>query len=1110
MKKILHFFLSILMAISTAPLNALASEIITTPPIFVRVMDLNKDVVQLKNNVLNQERANRDEEFSAVQLAEENAVLAQKVEELQQQVSSARAKSKENDFVASVDSLDQLREVMENYSLQLDERNRQLMAHNEETRALRARIAQLEQTAQANNKYIENLRQSSAELDQQEESLITDLKDQKDFLIFKNKSSVEKYQQLLDYKSQLAVTKEDLQKIKGLYQKFLESSGQKQQEASAITEDLKSQAKRLREYQASLQDKDKHMSQLEDLILQKDNEIAQLKAALASAHDQLTKAKRELAAKDKIIGGQQRVIEGLNQDMGQMKQNVFDLQKDYARYDESFERIRENVLVLQSKLASAQQRAADADVQEKDLIKLKGDVAALTYQLKTSQEDSQQYQNQIQQLNATIDGLTAQVVAKNKELQDKSTQISQLQQQLQANSSYEATIKELQTQVSTLTDQAAALKVSVTGLLNIKERLGLYETLFSKYRLLERLAAEKCDLLTQLSQKNEQEAGYFKDQLKKTILYWQGLNQNNENQLQNLTKETTDKQQQIADLQTQLKGSKEQVIQLGSMLDVYQNKIDQRDIAYKKKTQVIDKLQGDLQTAQDNLTQRDDDLKKVKAYFFELEQKSSAKTQELREKSQQLALANATLDQQTQDLSALTEKLTVAEEKLKTSVDKSEVEKTKQLLAVASDEASTLKASLTQKDNEIEQLKRQSLDNADLQKELGTVKDKVAKLMEDLYSKDEQIRNFKSQASKKDQTIDSLNKQLENSGQRLHEALLGNDAPQIHQVLGKTQKQLKALKKELNDKQEIIDRMQEDQTTVDDLREQLNEARGETRQAKAAARDKNEQTQHLASQVKSLNLQIQDLQNKIENMQISSREQSLNKTNMQDTIKELRSKLNEITKEKSQQKNALREDSQNRTTSLIQQVQEQKDQISALNKEIDDLNASGSKGDYAGMKARIQQMTKDLDEQNQKMDALSGQLKEKTVAYDRQQKEMSQLRGQLKAAWAQVNQLGVSVKTVEETYPGSPGNEGYLIREGKDASNMLYQVGGQIKTMEEKIEELNQNNQEYKAKYEIAMKELKQTRQLLEKCQSKLSVQAVFPNTSPSWNASKEKDSVLP
>ena len=59
-----------------------------------------------------------------------------------------------------------------------------------------------------------------------------------------------------------------------------------------------------------------------------------------------------------------------------------------------------------------------------------------------------------------------------------------------------------------------------------------------------------------------------------------------------------------------------------------------------------------------------------------------------------------------QESASLRERLTVAEEKLKTSVDQSDLDNTREFLKAASAEIASLKTSLKDRDDQIEQLKK--------------------------------------------------------------------------------------------------------------------------------------------------------------------------------------------------------------------------------------------------------------------------------------------------------------------------------------------------------------------------------------------------------------------
>src|SRR5258706_532900 len=63
--------------------------------------------------------------------------------------------------------------------------------------------------------------------EKEQEGLADQFNDKKDFLIFKNKTLVEKYQQLLDFKAQLLHSQEELQDLKVRYQTLVDQSQDK-------------------------------------------------------------------------------------------------------------------------------------------------------------------------------------------------------------------------------------------------------------------------------------------------------------------------------------------------------------------------------------------------------------------------------------------------------------------------------------------------------------------------------------------------------------------------------------------------------------------------------------------------------------------------------------------------------------------------------------------------------------------------------------------------------------------------------------------------------------------------------------------------------------------
>ncbi|MBF0489937.1 MAG: hypothetical protein HQL15_04890 [Candidatus Omnitrophica bacterium] len=719
MRKTFHILLGLLMTAGSLPLNAFAMETTSIPPVYVRTVYLNRtinntDISSLERDVITQERSNRDQESLIKELARGNAALVAKIEELRRSMDDQN----QSDLNASTITIKQLKEVIESYKSQITDRDRAMMARNEETIELRSRIEKL--TAQ----YNEALKagNDSAELAKQQGELVLEWQS-------KYKILTEKYQELLNFKQQLLNTQQELQDLNQRYLDLMAKDKDKDRTIEMLQKEngeLKETISTLKSQIDSLQQKDVTISQLQDQILKKDEEIAQLKSQLAKTQQELDQVKEDLSAKDKTISSQQVTIDSLNKDVSQMTLTITDLKKTYAGYDEGFERIRANIILLKNKLAAAQARIGEYENQAAILERLKADIADLTNQVATGRQDLSVFKSKITTLNATIDDLNNQLQSKDRDLQNKDSQIGQLKSDVQKA---QVTIDDLTAQVRSLTDQVSTLKTSLAELSDVKERLRLSEELVAKQRASEDLAAEKVRMLTQLAQSNQDKADYYRDQLKKTILYWQELNQKDQDQLEGLRKELSDKQAQLDSLMQQLEASKKQKAELESMIEGYQRTSDEKDATIKKQNQEINSLKADLQTANDAIDQREKDLKKVKDYFFELEKSASAKALELRDKNQQIALLKAALDQKDRDLSNLTSMLTLIQTKYKSS------------LTTIDSQAANIQ----------ELQKKQSAYELDI----ATLKEKVA-------AAEEQLRNMvdKNEITKQQAIIDDLTRQL--------------------------------------------------------------------------------------------------------------------------------------------------------------------------------------------------------------------------------------------------------------------------------------------------------------------------------------------------------------
>ncbi len=848
MRKTFHLLLSSLIASSMTPFKVFAIETPTLNPVFVQGSYLNKDVPQLKEELLKQERLSRNEEDMTRALAQQNAILVGKMQELQKTILMKSKEPKVLDLVDSINSLEDLRIVMETYSRQLDERNRQMMMRNEQTIDQRARISKLEalykETLSVNSN-VEALKKEFSPIDdKKQEKLESQFKSQKDFLQFKAKTLDQKYKQLVSFKQQLLRTQEELQSANHRLEDLAGKNKYKTEDQLNLkTDQLKKDAGLSREYEESLKDKDSRLMQLQEQILNKDQEISQLKMELIASKKLLIQSQESLAEKEKIIVDQKKSMDNLHQDLVGMQRDMADLKFKFTHYDEGFELIQTRIIDLKKKLVDVQARAAQKD-----------------------------------------------------EL------ISQLKEQ---NKISQKTIIELREQLKTLSNQVNSLKNDMADFLTMKDRLRLYDVVDSGHHMLEKLSVEKASLLTQLLQSNQERKEYYRDQLKKTIVYWQELNQGSETQLEALKKEASDKEVGLKDLQKQLENAQKNSAQLESMLDVYQKKAEDKEGVVKKKAKDIDQLQDELQKTAGELSQREKDFKKVKDYFFEMEKNSANKSKELRDKLQQIALLNelvgkksgdlsklqamlaiismklktsessleiqkskeqSLLDKQKQELASLNERLAVAESKVMSSIDPIELVKSKQFIRAANDEIVVLKANMKDNDVQGEQLKKNATEINGYQKKLETAQSKIKSMMESVYFKDKEIGRLKVQLSKRDNTIKPIVQKFEVAQESKQVSVSSEDLSKATVNLEDANNQIKVLKEELKKKEYQIDHLPKEQVVEGDLKIQLINARKEIAEVRAASHDKSDQSIQLSEQVKALNARIKSLEEKIKSL----------------------------------------------------------------------------------------------------------------------------------------------------------------------------------------------------------------------------------------------------
>ncbi len=915
-----------------------------------------------------------------------------------------------------------------------------------------------------------------------------------------------------------------------------------------LTEDLQSAQADFVELKNSLKKTDTSIADNDAVILANDKQIMELKSQLVQAKEQIAQKNKTIEQQATTIEEQKNVIETLDGQITTMKTDVASLADAVSGTSANYEDLTKKITALndrlQQQISALKDKDAviyDRDATIKDLkaqfastkmsqanieemVKLKGDLASMSYELENALKDNDSYETQIKALHQIIDDLRLQIVQQSLEPQPSVEQVDV--------SGYENELAQLKNRLesverilNTKTETMDSLNTQLTELIKTNEMLvrqsdewqkklsnkekdwAERNALTSQIMVLDQqeaqLVNERNRLLQQKGEIFVRKAQYAQDQLKKTIVYWQDNEASVNGQIEELKKQIKSaqeiaaaskqaiaqtnaqalakeeelsrvktlvneqeshmqqlkdslasskqdisaKDQEVAQLKKDIEDKKAELARLNDMLNSYQDKFKNAASSDEQKAKDlaalqdrVSQLEAGLTQAKTDLVAKEDVVKKTKEYFAELERRYAVREQEANTASLNLSMVQSKMADQKAiyeskikdlegQIAALKTDLTAFQEKL--TVAESRLKDT-----VSTAEVENLKTMLTASRSDVVELTQQVEEKGKALAQLATDREATAK-------------DFKGQAD----SIANLNKQLADLKlkiQKLNADVELKDKQMARLKMQSTQKtdQINSLMKQIADSDKKI------KNAVDvDNKQQL-------KQALADAKD----------QINALNEELKNRQAEIVKLSVSA--------TPKDTSKQQGANQSAVLTEEIRVLRANLQDAQARLEDARKTANDKQRQF---------------KDDTKDLREQVKDYQAQITELKVKMSAYQQEFENKNKIVTGNQGNVDVMHQQLSEAKEKINSLTARVTTFERMKSSQPGNEGYLIRDGKDLSMMMSRMTDEITKYEQQLSVITDENLRLKAEYKADQarykeneSQMKQAQDALKECQSKL------------------------
>ncbi len=325
--------------------------------------------------------------------------------------------------------------------------------------------------------------------------------------------------------------------------------------------------------------------------------------------------------------------------------------------------------------------------------------------------------------------------------------------------------------------------------------------------------------------------------------------------------------------------------------------------------------------------------------------------------------------------------------------------------------------------------------------EYQTLDEKAKTQVQDLENK---ITQAQTKATASDERVNQLTKELSQAKAQLSTMVEKSKVDAIADKMQENQKQMTLLTKQVQGAQESLNNAIIESNTLKDQVKSL------TREKELAVRQLNDKQVEMSL----ANRKLEDAKSDLKALKDSADAQA------QKDAKDIAS-FNEQSKRLNEQLTTLRDE-----------IQGYKSQLASI--------------DAKAMQSTIDELKAKLSESQERFNQAQKDLKtNRDLAQDRQA-QVNVLNEQLTKANDQVNRLNIQVKSFEHLNEISLGNEGYMLREGKDLSTMIYKINQQIKEYQNQLIALTASNENIKIDYEKSQVLLEANKELLKQCQDKL------------------------
>ena len=410
---------SIFIALLFVPVLGIAQEI-TAPPMVVvpRLMNFFKDIQAANAVITGKEHQNRAMEFSIQRLIDENADLLQTVQEQARTIETLRGQAADFDervynareLFVDLEKYSQLRETLLGYQAQISQRDRLLAERDAQISALKPRVG------------------PGRVLDQSLDAVfyLSQMREQKELLAVKNALLDRQSRQLMDLKTELVRTKEELQRSQAGQQGSIDA-----EEMVKMKGDMAALNYQL---EMARQDLEESISLYEQSAVQHKKDIALLEEKAV-----LTEQEIQKAATDTRNAERQGTAERLAQFQGRLKESL-DINEDQQHKIAVYKtRVKELKKDANAKDLSASMMQAIIDQKNTDYTNttavftakidgLQERLAVAEAKLKTSvpQED-------LNRIQAMLKSSREEIASLAKTLKDKDAGIAKMRSQLDSN-----------------------------------------------------------------------------------------------------------------------------------------------------------------------------------------------------------------------------------------------------------------------------------------------------------------------------------------------------------------------------------------------------------------------------------------------------------------------------------------------------------------------------------------------------------------------------------------------------------------------------------------------------------------------------------------------------